>query len=348
MSSDAVSSSGLDSTVTITPKNIDPVAGEAQVVGIDAPTVTADMVNNGNVSSKVSSEGPNEPRIYDSMNSNLRSPKADSAVPEVVAVSSPFPATSDIIETNLGEKSPNEPRIESVDSEPSLRHSPHSIPQRGILYFTDNELPVKLAKNVQQRIRQIAEDKGMELVSSTRKPMDKMGKNVVTPKPRGYLTMFEQILKGLEAMDSDIVFMAEHDVLYPPEHFDFTPPDKNTFYYDVSWWKIHKDGLAIRWRADQVSGLCAYRETLLNYYRERVKSFDPANFDRKFEPMSGIASAQWEATRSHIDVRHGRNLTYNKRGLHHFRNKESAINLETNTIDNIPGWDKAELEAVLR
>jgi hypothetical protein len=73
---------------------------------------------------------------------------------------------------------------------------------KGILYFTDNELPLKIAKNVQGRIREIALDKGMELVSSTRKPMGNMGKNVVTREPRGYLTMFTQILKGLEEMSS--------------------------------------------------------------------------------------------------------------------------------------------------
>jgi hypothetical protein len=64
-------------------------------------------------------------------------------------------------------------------------------------------------------------------------------------------------LKGLEAMNCDIVFMAEHDVIYPEEHFEFTPADKDKVYYDQNWWKVHSDGLAIHWDADQVSGLCA-------------------------------------------------------------------------------------------
>lgn len=214
-----------------------------------------------------------------------------------------------------------------------------SEPSKGILYFTDNELPLKFARPVQKRIREIAAQKRMELVSSSRKLMGNMGKNVVTKEPRGYLTMFKQILKGLEAMTSDIVFMAEHDVLYPPEHFDYTPGASDTFYYDINWWKVHEDGFAIHWDADQVSGLCAYRDKLIEYYRWRIDTYDEDNFDRKFEPFSGEKSAQWKASVPHVDIRHGRNLTYNKRSIDDFRKKETAINLQTTTADKIPGWD---------
>ena len=217
-------------------------------------------------------------------------------------------------------------------------------PTVGILYFTDNELPLKYAKPCQRLIRNIAETKGLELVSSSRKVMAGMGKNVVTPEPRGYLTMFKQILRGLENMTSDIVFMAEHDVLYPPEHFEFVPPLKNTFYYDINWWKTRSDGFAVHWDADQVSGMCAYRDILINYYKWRVETFGKDRFDRKFEPQSGEGSEQWKASVPHIDIRHERNLTYNKWKLDHFRKKETAVNFEESTIDKIPGWkDLAKL-----
>lgn len=222
-----------------------------------------------------------------------------------------------------------------------------TTPSKGILFFTDNELPLKYAKPVQKIIKEIAESKSMELVSSSRKPMVGMGKNVVTPEPRGYLTMFKQILKGLEAMSSDVVFMAEHDVLYPSEHFDYTP-DKGTFAYDQNWWKIHPDGLAVHWDAEQVSGLCAYREDLIEYYRHRVATFDKENFDRKFEPYHDNKAVTWKASVPHIDIRHGKNLTYDKRKLEHFRKKETAVNFESSTIDNIPGWDKSLLQNIVQ
>lgn len=220
-------------------------------------------------------------------------------------------------------------------------------PTRGILYFTDNELPLKYARPVQKRLREIAEAKGLELVSSSRKPMDKMGKNVTVDAPRGYETMFRQILKGLEVMESDIVFMAEHDVMYPPEHFD-TYPKPGVFLYDTNWWKLHEDGYIVHWDADQVSGLCAYRQDLIDWYRAKVESYDSKTFDRKFEPLSGEGSEQWKADVPHIDIRHGRNLTYNKRGLEHFRKKETAVNFTVGELDKINGWSKEELEAIIK
>lgn len=205
---------------------------------------------------------------------------------------------------------------------------------KGVLYLTGNYLPEKTYKLCQKTLLEAIGE--LELVSSSRQPID-FGKNVVTDLPKGYECYFKQILAGLEALTSDLVFIAEDDVLYPKEHFNFTPPD-DRIWYDVHWWKVHKDGLAVSWEAEQVSGICAPREALLKWYRSRVASYDPDNFDRKFEPLSGEGSQQWKSPRPHIDIRHDQNLTYSKRGLHHFRNKATAINFQSSTIDQIPGW----------
>ena len=212
-------------------------------------------------------------------------------------------------------------------------------PTKGMLYFTDNQLNVKLAKKVQRQLKHLSKELNMELVTSTLKPMD-MGKNIVNEGKRGYLTMFKQILAGLEAMDSDIVYLVEHDVLYPKEHFtEFTPPEKDKVYYDQNWWKVYPDGSAFHWDADQVSGLCAYRDVLLDFYRKRVAEFSEDNFDRRFEPFSRQGSQSWKASVPHIDVRHGANLTKGKRSLDDFRDKSTAVNFQESTIDKIPGWE---------
>lgn len=212
---------------------------------------------------------------------------------------------------------------------------------KGILFFTDNELPTKYAIPVQRQIKKIANELDMELVVSSRKPM--WGKNVVTKEPRGYLTMFKQILKGLEAMESEIVFMAEHDVIYPKEHFTEFTPEPGTFAYDKNWWKIHSDGFCVHWDAEQVSGLCAYKKDLIGYYQWRIATFDKDNFDRKFEPYKDNQAVTWKASRPHIDIRHGRNLTYNKRSIKDFRKKETAKSLTETNIKDIPGWENSEL-----
>lgn len=213
---------------------------------------------------------------------------------------------------------------------------------KSIIYYTDSELDPKIAEPVRQQLLTI----GLPIVSATRQPLD-FGKNVVVEGPKGYLTMFKQILAALEASDADIVYHCEHDNLMHLSHFDFTPTDPNTFYYDLNWWKIRRDGLAVHWDAEQVSGLCYYRQLGIDWYRKKVAEFDPDNFDRKFEPMSYEGSEDWFAPFPSIDVRHNHNLTFNKWKLDHFRKKETAVNFTATTIDQIPGWDKDRLRSIL-
>lgn len=216
-------------------------------------------------------------------------------------------------------------------------------PSKGIIYYTDNRMNTKIARRVQGQLRKVSDERNIPIVSASLKPMDKMGKNIHVKAKRGYLTMFKQILTALEASTADIIFMCEHDVLYPPEHFDFTPPDKDTFYYDHNWWRIHSDGLTVRWEADQVSGLCAYRELLVNYYNKLIYEFDEKTFKRRFEPMSGTKSQSWMANVPYVDIRGDWNVTGHKRSLADFRRKDTAKGFEVGDINKIPGWNREDL-----
>ena len=55
--------------------------------------------------------------------------------------------------------------------------------------------------------------------------------------------------------------------------------------------------------------------------------------------MSGEKSESWKAEYPSIDIRHNRNLTYNKWSLEDFRKKETAVNFQESTVDKIPGWE---------
>lgn len=208
-------------------------------------------------------------------------------------------------------------------------------PTKGIIYYTDNRVDPKIAVVVREYIRQA----GLPIVSTSLEPISDMGKNIHVKMERGYKAMFTQILIALEESDSDIIFFCEHDNIYHPTHFDFTPPKKDVFYYDLNWWKVREDGYAVHWDAEQVSGLCCYRELAIDFYRKRLTEFDPDNFDRKFEPQSGEGSEDWFAEFPSIDIRRGHNLTYNKWTLDHFRDKSTAKNFQVSDVDHIPGWE---------
>lgn len=216
------------------------------------------------------------------------------------------------------------------------------MPTKGIIYYTDSKLDPKIAEPVRQQLLTI----GLPIVSTSLEPLD-FGENFHVKLSRSYLAMFTQILMALEKSTADIIYFCEHDNLMHPSHFEFTPPSKDKFYYDLNWFKVRADGLAVHWDAVQVSGLCCYRELAIQFYRERLATYDPSKFDRKFEPTVNAQYETWWAPYPSIDIRHNQNLTYNKWKLEHFRNKTTAVNFQSTTIDKIPGWGNNVLMNIL-
>lgn len=166
-------------------------------------------------------------------------------------------------------------------------------------------------------------------------------------EPRGPLAMFRQILRGLEALDTDFAFLTEHDVLYAPEHFEFRPPRRDTYYYNVHTWKVDVEtGRAVTYLTQQTSGLCADRQLLITHYRERIRRCEAEGFTRAmgFEPGShgraervdDVPSAIWRAPVPNIDLRHGTNLTESRWTPDQFRNPVQ----DWHEAPEVPGWGR--------
>lgn len=211
---------------------------------------------------------------------------------------------------------------------------------KGIIYYTDNQLNGKIAHAVQDQLNTI----GLPIVSSSLKPMPHFGKNIQLSEERGPLTMFKQILVALEASNSDIIFFCEHDVVYHPSHFEFTPPTKDKFYYNQYWWRVRTDdGFCVSWEANQVSGLVVYRDLAIEYYKERVKFVEENGWNNKlgYEPggRNTNLTVGWKSKYPNVDYKHGNNLSKNKWSLNDFRDKSTAKNFRTGTTKDIEGWD---------
>jgi hypothetical protein len=192
--------------------------------------------------------------------------------------------------------------------------------------------------------------------------MVNMGKNIHLSLQRGYLTMFKQILAALEASESDIIFFCEHDVLYHPSYFDFIPEKKDVFYYNVNWWRVRlSDGFSVSWEAAQVSGLCAYRDILIEHYRKRVSIIEEYGYNHSmgFEPGShntpevvanrdktkipkdiyidDICIETRKSEYPQVYIKHGGNLSKDKWSLADFRDKGSAKGFQSGEC---PEWAK--------
>jgi len=221
-------------------------------------------------------------------------------------------------------------------------------PRKGFLYYTHNVGDPVILEAAREQLRQCVKEKHIMALSS--EPID-FGRNIVYPRDtkEGYMDIFMKILIGLEAMDCEVVFFVEHDVLYHPKHFDFIPPQKEAYYYNTNVWKLrYEDGHGLYVNdCKQLSGLCAYRETLLEHYRERVRRIRLEGFDRGngFEPgtrniknggYDDLPAIAYQAESPNIDIRHGNNATANRWSKDKFRNQRYTEGwTESNSI---PGW----------
>ena len=163
--------------------------------------------------------------------------------------------------------------------------------------------------------------------------------------------MAKQQLEGLERLDTDVVFMVEHDCLYPPCHFDFVPPKEDVFYYNLNWWKVRSsDGQALHFKAKQVSGLCAHRKILINYYRKRVeliekgviggrRHFEPGGRHRdEYDALTDLGFDTWFSEIPYIDIRHDTCATRNIFDPSGYRGQV----VDWTMADEIPYWGKTK------
>ena len=220
------------------------------------------------------------------------------------------------------------------------------MPTKGLIYYSDCRGDEKILSATRRQLIKATTD--LPIISITLAPLD-FGKNTVLPLERGILTMFRQILTGLEQLDTDIAFLVEHDVLYHPSHFKFTPPQNNTYYYNENTWKIDAiSGKALFYYTKQVSGLCANRELLLQHYKTRVARVETHGYERRtgYEPgchqlptgIDNFTAEKWMSEYPNLDIRHQYNLTANRWKQSQFRRKSTCQGWTWS--DDIPGWAK--------
>jgi hypothetical protein len=219
---------------------------------------------------------------------------------------------------------------------------------KGLVYYTDNRCEERITNIVRRQLENISN--GRPIVSVSQYPIA-FGSNVVMPLPRGPLTMFKQILAGLQAITADVVFLVEHDVIYHLSHFDFTPPKTDVFYYNENTYKVDaKSGQALFYYTKQTSGLCAYRDLLIEHYERRVARVEKEGFTRRmgFEPgthrfprgVDDYRSERYMSGFPNIDVRHASNLTANRFKKEQYRSQRSIKGWKM--CDDVPGWGRTK------
>lgn len=193
---------------------------------------------------------------------------------------------------------------------------------------------------------------GHGLTTVSRQPIEFGDVNLVLEGERSAVMMHKQILAGLEKMTTDLVFLVESDVLYHKSHFEFIPPDTETFFYNEHTYKVDADsGAAVFYYTKQVSGCCAYRTLLLEHYQKRVaRILAEGKFDLKigYEPgchqfprgIDDRKAARWMSPFPNVDIRHGHNITKTRWRQEDFRDPRACQGWKI--VDEIPGWGKTK------
>ncbi|OGE14678.1 hypothetical protein A3F00_00675 [Candidatus Daviesbacteria bacterium RIFCSPHIGHO2_12_FULL_37_11] len=230
---------------------------------------------------------------------------------------------------------------------------------KSIIYYTDNRLDQQINLLVQKQLLNCR----LPIVNCSLKPMD-FGKNIIFDRdPPGPTTMFKQILTALKASSSEFVFFCEHDVLYHTSHFEFTPPSRDTFYYNVNVWRwdFSNDKVITYDHFRSVSGICVSREKAIEHYEKRLKFIFENGWDEivgrnpkwartiGYEPgklkknggFSEDAIDEWKSKYPNIDIRHRRTITPMKMTFASFVHKPTGW--QESTLDKLPGWDIKEL-----
>lgn len=148
-----------------------------------------------------------------------------------------------------------------------------------------------------------------------------------------YYQMVKQIIDCLERSKEDNVFFCEHDVLYNPTHFDFTPPRDDIFYYNSNVWRwdYPRKRYVTYDRLLSLSALCVNRLFALDHFKRRLKvipqndvlcrkmGYEPGTKKIKRGGFSDDDFDTWQSEKPLIDIRHGKTFSPRKVELKDFK-----------------------------
>ncbi len=137
-----------------------------------------------------------------------------------------------------------------------------------VIYITANKVPSDFAKT--QRLTLTWAIGKYPLISVSREPLD-FGLNIIDSEPMSYENIYRQMLRAAKFTKTPYVAIAEDDVFYSEEHFNFYRPPLDTFAYNQARLALFTWGIPIySWRNRKSNcSLIAPRELLIESLEER-------------------------------------------------------------------------------
>ena len=199
-----------------------------------------------------------------------------------------------------------------------------------MVYYTNNKPAENIFLACQKQLNKCMEQWGYPIYSISQKPIN-FGINTVMELESSLLSMYKQIYEGIRQCKTDVIFLIEHDVLYHPSHFDFTPEKADHFYYNRNQWHVNSEtGKTVTYLHNDTSQMCALREPLMVHIKRAVE----VNTDRfhsrwGISPPKGIPPEEQKGKHygvymsevPNVDIRHPDTLTRVRMTKDQFRNE---------------------------
>lgn len=158
--------------------------------------------------------------------------------------------------------------------------------EKTIIYLTDGSLDEALATRVREIL--VREAGAIPIVSVSQRPVD-LGRNVCLGEiGRSWMSLYSQILAGIDACDTPYIGIAEHDCLYSHEHLAWTPPSDGVFFYNFNCWLVQwggnhpeLDGMYSYWPKRYALSQLVCRKELLKQSTEEVMNLLQMGFETK-------------------------------------------------------------------
>jgi hypothetical protein len=181
--------------------------------------------------------------------------------------------------------------------------------KKTILYCSDNRIDQHILRLVRQHILTAK----LPVVSVTHEPLE-FGQNICVGNIGHSLKSYaSQLMVGLSMIQTGVVYIVEHDVLYHPSHFKLLPANPRMGYFDTNRWiGVVADGCYYNWAKTSPFGLRALSMSLgyVDFFLEHISRLAIRIWNGwKSQITPWDCTACIEAEGPSVDIRHAKNLT---------------------------------------
>lgn len=142
-----------------------------------------------------------------------------------------------------------------------------------IIFLTINKVPKKWAKYQLGVLKEAIGD--ADVISVSKEPMD-FGLNIIQDEEPSTANIYWQMLRAAKLAKTPYIAIAEDDVLYCFEHFNYFRPPLDTFAYNAIRWQLHttdKDPLLYHRQRISNYSLIAPTKLLIETLEERFAKY---------------------------------------------------------------------------